>query len=176
MSRGRNGRVALFGFSILFAVAACSDGTAPALQAPADASAATYGYTLIECPVNEDAYATATLGARGGSLRLEGHELSLPLGAVLAPTKFELRAPASNYMEIRIRANDAAGYAFRTPATITIDYSRCTRSNIDKNPLTVWKIDPVTKELLRNMGGVDDKAARTVTFQTDGLSTFSIAR
>jgi hypothetical protein len=146
------------------------------LEAPAVASAATYGHTLIECPVNEDAYATATLGARGGSLRLDRHELSLPLGAVLAPTKFELRAPVSNYMEIRIRANDQTGFVFQKPATVIIDYSRCTRSNIDKDPLSVWKIDPNTKELIRNMGGVDDKEARTVTFQAEGLSTFSIAR
>jgi hypothetical protein len=176
MSRGRNGRVALMGIGILFVFAACNDGTAPMLEAPADASAATYGHTLIECPVNEDAYAAATLGARGGSLRLDRHELNLPRGAVQAPTKFELRAPVSNYMEIRIRANDQAGFNFRAPATVTIDYSRCTRSNIDKDPLTVYKIDPETKALLRNMGGVDDKAARTVTFHTDDLSTFSIAR
>jgi hypothetical protein len=176
MSRGRNGRVALVGISIFFAIAACSDRTAPMLEAPADASAATSGHTLIECPVNEDSYATATLDARGGSLRLDGHELSLPLGAVVAPTKFELRAPASNYMEIRIRANDQAGFDFWAPATVTFDYSRCTRSNIDKIDLTVWKIHPETKALLRNMGGVDDKAARTVMFQTNDLSTFSIAR
>jgi hypothetical protein len=176
MSRGHSSRMALVGIGIFFAFAACKEGTAPMLEAPAVASAATYGHTLIECPVNEDAYATATLGARGGSLRLDRHELSLPLGAVLAPTKFELRAPVSNYMEIRIRANDQTGFVFQKPATVIIDYSRCTRSNIDKDPLSVWKIDPNTKELIRNMGGVDDKEARTVTFQAEGLSTFSIAR
>jgi hypothetical protein len=176
MSRGRSSRIALVGISIFFVFAACNDGTAPMLEAPGDASAAMYGHTLIECPVNEDAYATTTLGAKGGSLRLDRHELSLPLGAVLAPTKFELRAPVSNYMEIRIRANDEAGFKFQKPATIIIDYSRCTRSNIDKDPLSVYKIDPETKALLRNMGGIDDKAARTVTFHTDDLSTFSIAR
>jgi hypothetical protein len=176
MSRGRNGRIALIGIGMFFAFSACSDQAEPGPLTPVDPSAATYGHTLIECPVNEEDFATATLGATGGSLRLKGHELSLPLGAVLTQTQFELRAPVSNYMEIRIRANDQAGFEFRTPVTITIDYSRCTRSNIEKDPLTVWKIDPQTKQLLQHMGGVDDKAARTVMFQTDGLSTFSIAR
>lgn len=176
MSRARNGRMSLIGVTIFFAISACSDQAESGLLAPVDASAATYGHTLIECPVNEEDYATGTLGATGGSLSLKGHELSLPLVAVLAPTKFELRAPVSNYMEIRIRANDLAGFEFRKSATVTIDYSRCTRSNIEKDPLTVWKIDPETKQLLKHMGGVDDKVARTVTFTTDGLSTFSIAR
>lgn len=176
MSRGRNGRMTLIGIATVFAVSGCSDQAGPGPLTPVEPSAATYGHTLIECPVSEESFATATLGARGGSLRVKGHELSLPLNAVLTQTKFELRERVSNYMEIRIRANDQAEFEFRTPVTITIDYSRCTRSNIEKDPLTVWKIDPQTKQLLQHMGGVDDKAARTVMFETDGLSTFSIAR
>lgn len=178
MSHSRLGRFALIGAATLFSISACSDGVAPDLLAPSDVSAAstTYGHTLIECPVNEAKSATETLTAQGGVLRLDGHELRLPLGAITAPKKFELAAPVSNYMEIRIRAGGGDSFTFERPATITIDYSRCTRSNIDKDPLSVWKIDPETKELLHYLGGVDDKEARTITFQTDSLSTFSIAR
>jgi hypothetical protein len=178
MSYLRSGPIALMGVATFFAISACSDGIAPDRLAPEGASAAstTSGYTLVECPVEEEKTAAETLTAQGGVLRLDGHELRLPLGAITAPRKFEMAAPVSNYMEIRIRAGNQDSFKFDRPATITIDYSRCTRSNIDKDPLSVWKIDPVTKELLQYVGGVDDKVARTVTFQTDGLSNWSIAR
>jgi hypothetical protein len=166
----------MVGIATFFAISACSDPAGTDRLAPADLEAATYGHTLIECPVNEQKSASATLDARGGTLRLDGHQLTLPLVAVSAPTAFTLAAPVSNYMEIRIRAGGHDDFAFDRPATITIDYSRCTRSNIDKAELSVWKIDPVTKTLIQNMGGVDDKEARTITFQTGTLSTWSIAR
>jgi hypothetical protein len=169
-------RFAMVGLSIFFAISACSDVAAPPRLAPEPSEAATFGATLIECPVNEHKSAAATLGPEGGKLRLEGHEMSLPLVAVAAPTPFTLSAPVSNYMEIRIHAGGAGHFEFDQPATITIDYSRCTRSNIDKASLSVWKIDPATKTLIQNMGGIDDKAARTLTFQSGTLSTWSIAR
>jgi hypothetical protein len=166
---------AMVGLTTFVAISACSDPAGMDQLAPTEPSAA-YGRTLFECPVNEQKSVSATLDARGGTLRLDRHQMTLPLVAVTAPTPFTLAAPVSNYMEVRIRANDQDDFAFAQPATITIDYSRCTRSNIDKVELTVWKIDPVTKTLIQNMGGIDDKEARTITFTTGTLSTWSIAR
>jgi hypothetical protein len=40
----------------------------------------------------------------------------------------------------------------------------------------VWHIDPLTKTFLEDMGGVDDKVARTVTFSTDHFSGYAIAQ
>lgn len=167
---------AMVGIGIFCVMSACSDTAGPERLAPDALDAATYGRTLIECPVNEGRSVSATLGATGGSIRLDGHQFSLPLVAVTVPTPFRMAAPVSNYMEVSIKANDKDDFVFDRPATITIDYSRCTRSNIEKAELTVWKIDPVTKTLIQNMGGVDDKEARTITFQTGTLSTWSIAR
>jgi hypothetical protein len=167
---------AMVAISTFVAMSACSDTAGPDRLAPHEPDPATFGRALVECPVNEQKSVSATLGASGGTIRLEGHELNLPLVAVTAPTRFTLAAPVSNYMEIRIHANDQDDFQFGRPATITIDYSRCNRSNIDKAELTVWKIDPVSKTLIRNMGGVDDKAARTITFESETLSTWSIAR
>jgi len=176
MSHHRLAPFALVGLATIFTVSACSDVVEPDRIPAPDATAASFGHSLIQCPTKEETLITETLAARGGVIRLNRHELRLPVAAITAPTPFEVRESTSNHMEIRLRANDADGYRFRTPVTITIDYSRCTRSNIEKGPLTVWKIDPETKSLLEHMGGVDDKDARTVTFQTEHLSTFSIAR
>lgn len=161
----------------LLVLAACSEPSATTEPLhPGALSAASSGPVLIECPVATDTATVGTIDATGGAVQLHNHALRLPLLAVSAPTVFELRAPASNYMELSVRGDDKDSFSFDKPASITIDYSRCTRSNIDHEDLTVWQIDPVTKALLEPMGGVDDKVARTVTFETDHLSTFSLAR
>jgi hypothetical protein len=42
--------------------------------------------------------------------------------------------------------------------------------------LTVWHINPQTKQLLTNMNGVNDAALRRITFTTDHLSGYAIAQ
>ncbi|MBW3552997.1 MAG: hypothetical protein KY466_05790 [Gemmatimonadetes bacterium] len=161
----------------LLLLAGCSDTDAATepLQ-PEAVSLASSGPVLIECPVATDTATTGMIDATGGAVLLNRHALRLPLLAVSSPTPFELRAPVSNYMELSVRGDQKDSFSFNKPVSITIDYSRCTRTNIDHGDLTVWQIDPVTKALLEPMGGVDDKVARTVTFETDHLSTYSLAR
>jgi len=77
-------------------------------------------------------------------------------------------------MEISVQAGDFLSFLFNQPVSITIDYSRCNRTDIDNLALTVWHIDPVTNQLLENMGGVDDKTQRTITFTTSHLSTYAV--
>lgn len=161
----------------LLLLAGCSDtDTATEPLRPDALSLASVGPVLIECPVSTDTASTGTIGAIGGAVHLNNHALRLPMLAVTDPTPFEVRAPVSNYMELTVRGNGQDSFSFAKPGWITIDYSRCTRTNIDHGDLTVWQIDPVTKALLEPMGGVDDKVARTVTFETDHLSTYSLAR
>ena len=143
--------------------------------APQEAAFAASGSTLVECPVSETRSTSATLGLLGGTVSLDGHSITLPAGAVLVPTQITLSVPASNYMEIDIRANDLESFEFEKPVTIVASYARCTRSNLDKEALSAWHIDTTTKALLEDMGGVDDKAARTVTFDSGHLSGFAIA-
>lgn len=153
----------------------CGDAGDPLALAPAEPSFASSGPVLVECPTETSDSATGTIGVLGGVVALGQHALRLPLQAVLVPREFSVATPVSNYMELTVRASGEESFLFNRPGTITIDYSRCTRSNIDKAPLSVWQIDPQTKELLEHMGGVDDKDARTVTFETGHLSTFAIA-
>lgn len=161
---------------VALGLAACGEAPTDAALAPDQPSFASSGPVLVECPVDSSIATTGTLDASGGSIRLLNHELALPLLAVSGPTSFALEAPVSNYMELAVTANGAESFQFNKVVNITIDYSRCTRSNIDKAPLSVWQIDPVTKALIEPMGGVDDKESRTITFQTDHLSTYSIAQ
>jgi hypothetical protein len=135
----------------------------------------TAGTNLIECP---NAIATSSLALvtpLGGIVSLGGTSISVPAGAVLAPTLIRVTVPASKYMEVDISVPGLEHFNFELPVTVTVSYARCTRADIDKSPLTAWYIDGATKALLENMGGVDDKSARTVTFTTPHLSGYALA-
>lgn len=160
-------------FSIT-ALAGCAEPTAPTESLrPVLGTAA--GPALVECPTSETQRASAEIGPLGGSVSVAGSKVIVPLGALLLPTTITLTVPESNYMEIGVTANDLEHFEFIDAVTVTIDYSRCTRSNIDKGALSVWYIASSTKALLEHMGGEDDKLARTVTFTTDHLSSYAVA-
>lgn len=167
-------RLIAMAFGLAF-LTACGEAGDPVSLQPDQAAFASTGPVLVECPNNTEESATGTVKATGGSIKLHKHELRLPPQAVNSPQGFRVATPVSNYMELKLKADGHDHFNFKRAGTVTIDYSRCTRSNVDKAPLSVWQIDPHTKELLEHMGGVDDKEARTVTFETDHLSTFSIA-
>lgn len=170
-------RVAGASVMVLLGLAACDQSSSP-LTSVSDAGpslASSSGAVLVECPSNVTTSAEDTIGSLGGSVELANHRLELPALAVLQPTVFTLTDPAAKYMLLDLKGDGQESFGFEEPAAVTIDYSRCSRSNIDQAELSVWKVDPETKELLRNMGGVDDKAARTITFTTDSLSMYSLA-
>ena len=133
------------------------------------------GSALVECPSTTSYETSGSVLPLGGSVSLRGHSVALPLGAVIAPASIGIAEPASRYMLIDLSANGEDHWQFQAPITVTISYARCSRANIDKGPLSVWLVDPATGELLENMGGVDDKLTRTITFQTDHFSGYAIA-
>jgi hypothetical protein len=130
---------------------------------------------LVECPTSETLTTQAIIGPLGGTVSLGGTSIRIPLGAVTVPTLITVTVPASRFVEVEVQANDLISFLFQTPVSITIDYSRCNRSDVDQAPLTVWYIDSATKEPLENMGGQDDKSRRRITFETGHLSGYAIA-
>ena len=174
MYGNRSARLLALAIGLGFAASACDQPSSPHEpdMAPQRSSS---GPVIVECPSDYTFANEGQLGSVGGEIGLAKHKLSLPALAVVGLHNFRLEESASKFMELTVNANGQESFAFRKPVTITLDYSRCTRSNIDHASLSVWKIDPVTKQLLKHMGGVDDPIARTVTFTTDSLSTYVIA-
>jgi hypothetical protein len=167
---------ALFPLFAAFLVSCADAGPLePGAPSATPAFSTTFGATLLECPTEVERSTSGVVGPMGGSIELDGHRLELPMGAVLRPTTFRLTIPAGNYMQVAVTGNDQARFEFRQRASMTIDYSRCTRSNIDKVQLVIYHIDGSSKTLLTNLGGSDDKVARTVTIGTDHLSDYAIA-
>lgn len=162
------------------ALTACSEPTAPSVSESVDGTSniSLQSGGLVACPTNESQSTFDLLGGGGGIVALGGTQVIIPDGALpsLGLSLVRLRIPASSYVEIDVSVNDLVDFDFHRPVTVVIDYSRCTRSDIDRAPLTVWYINPVTKAFIADMGGVDDKVARTVTFQTDHFSGYAIAQ
>ncbi|MGH7463738.1 MAG: hypothetical protein ACREK1_01100 [Longimicrobiales bacterium] len=161
-------------FAAILLTTACGDtGPTEITGAP---QAISSGPVLVECPTAETRSVSGTLDLLGGTIRLDGHSLTLPVGALLLPTEFTLTVPASRFVEVHVTANGQHGFEFLETAAITISYERCTRNNIAGGGLTAYKIDPATKALLKHMGGIDDTLLRRVTFSTDSLSGYAIAQ
>ena len=159
--------------TLLLTTLSCGEEHATGVVDPKTSSSSSP--TLVECPTTETRTTQAIIGPLGGTVSLGGTSIRIPLGAVTVSTLITVTVPASRFVEVDVRANDLTAFLFRTPVSVTIDYSRCNRSDIDQAPLTVWYIDSATKELLENMGGRDDKARRRITFETGHLSGYAIA-
>lgn len=160
---------------------ACSDApTAPKPAQPAAPPAASpllwfSGPTYLQCPNYTPQSTTGVIGPLGGLLSLGNYVVSIPEGAVDAPTLFQLTIPASRYMKVDVTAVGFDHFLFQTPISVTVDYSRCPVSATEGKPLEVWYVSPLLNIPLDNMGGVDDPANRRITFTTGHLSGYVIA-
>jgi hypothetical protein len=130
--------------------------------------------TLLVCPSSTTLSTTSIIGSLGGVLSVDGTSVTIPANAVLAPTSFTLTVPASRYVEIEVTAGDADHFLFSQPVQVAVDYSRCGGGWLLSSPHQAWNIDPNTKALLENMGGVDEKLTRTVVFSTLHFSGYAL--
>lgn len=133
--------------------------------------------TPLVCPTDSTQQSTVGLiGLLGGQLTLGRNQLTIPLGAVLSLTGFQITLPPGNAVEADVSAVGLTSFLFQSPVSITIDYSRCPPGAVpDGATLQVVYIDSQTKQILAAMGGVNDPFARTITFQTSHLSGYEVA-
>ena len=168
----------LLAIALLAALGSCSEPrtTEPAAPGGSGSLGGASNPQLVECPSSQTLTASATaLATEETTIAIGATTVVVPVGAVLEPTLIELTIPASRYVEIRLRANGAEHYKFALPIAVTIDYQRCTRSDVLSNPLDAAYIDVETKAVLYKMGGVDSKLTRSVLFTTDHFSGYAIA-
>ncbi|HEX2206894.1 MAG TPA: hypothetical protein VHG93_04375 [Longimicrobium sp.] len=167
-------RSAALSLSVL-AAASCTDAPAAGgITAPEGALASnSSGPTPLECPVDSTVSASGLVGPLGGVVGVGGHQLVIPPLAVLLPTQFTVTVPASQYVRVDVTAGNGQHFQFRKPVTLTLSYARCTRSDIDKENLRIYYVDD-NNAILEDLGGTDDKNARTVTTGTDHLSGYLI--
>ncbi|HUF13750.1 MAG TPA: hypothetical protein VMN78_11665 [Longimicrobiales bacterium] len=133
------------------------------------------GATLIHCPTSQSKAAERRLLPPGGIVVLDRHEVIVPLGALRRIADIGIQVPVSRHMRVDLTVNDQEHWQFHKLVTVTIDYSRCSDEALGRNPLSVWHIDSRTGELLEEMGSVDDRLLKQITFVTDHFSGYAIA-
>ena len=164
---------------LALALVACSTdgsltGPEPVQQSVA-ASVQSSGPTLLSCPTEFSTSVSRRIGPKGGMLNLAGTKLRVPAGAVPVETEFVLTIPASPYLELDISAVGHEHYRFAAPVEVTVNYARCRGTEVELAPLSAWHIDLETRDFLENMGGLESKAGKKITFETSHLSGYAIA-
>ena len=132
------------------------------------------GTALITCPAPAAQTSSGLIGPLGGVLAVGGIRLIVPMNAVLAPTSFTVTVPASNYLEIDVKAGDADHFVVARPVIVAIDYGRCGLPRFH-SALSAWNIDPDTKALLEEMPSVDCQLTQTIIFSTIHFSGYAVA-
>lgn len=160
---------------VLIALIAGCSGERASIVDPLTGRTASGGPGLIACPSSETQSVSGIIGPLGGVLETGHTRVNFPVGALSSLQPVTLTVPASNYAEIDVTVNGLLHYVFSQPVSVTIDYSRCASAQLDSTPLSVWYIDSQSKAMLENMGGVDDKAAHTITFSTGHFSGYAVA-
>jgi len=165
---GRSVRILGGAILAMAVLGSCRDGFGPPPGPDTQA-------TLLSCPSSQTQATSLAIGTAGGTVALGGTSVNIPLGALTGTTTVELTIPAGQYMEVDLTVNGGQHIDFLQPVVVTIDYSRCSRSDTFLRALSVWNIDPATKALIENMGGVDNKLTQSITFTTPHFSGFAVA-
>lgn len=171
-------RIPQIGLAILLAALVGCPGDSSSPTAPTRESGPSTSLfsspALIACPSATTQTNSGLIGPLGGVLSAGGVVVTIPAGALLAPTQFTLTVPASQYLEIDVKADGADHYVFQREVAVAIDYGRCGVPPLHA-PLTAWNIDPDTKALLEQMPTVDAQLTHTVIFSTIHFSGYAVA-
>ena len=165
--------------AVAAALTACSEPTtAPSSdESPPSLSGTEIGApSLLQCQRTFFDITWGILGPLGGLLSLDGHSIVVPPLALDRLAFITLRTPSTRFVEIEARVNGQDHFDFGQPITVTLDYSRCRPWQLGPEPVTVWQIDPDTKAFIQDMGGVDDRVNKRITFTTDHFSGYAVAQ
>ena len=124
----------------------------------------------LVCPITTENAVRAEIGPNGGTVALGGHSVHFPPGAVAEPVQVKLTVPASRHVEVDISVNGREHYRLARPVLVTMSYDRCGANLPAGGRMTVWHYDRSTERLLEQMGSLDDRASRSVSFVTNHFS------
>ena len=123
---------------------------------------------------------TRKIGSSGGIIRICGHELAIPRGAI--PDRLEVSItfsePESDYIKVTIEAEGHNSFHFREghPAILTMSYKRKDEDLLPGEVLRVYQVRPEDDTIIGepSLIGAADQAREEVKVRLDHLSGYVI--
>ena len=159
-------------------VAACRDGgptAGPRTDSMQSPTTTINGVKLVLSPpshrLRPAATATAVIGPEGGSISVDGAELTVPPGAVDQPVEFTAKNLLDGLYAYRFGPN---GLQFNVPATLSIRVDSAVegleptdfRIAVASDDASDWQI----------VGGVYDPVTQTVTTKIEHFTTYALCQ
>lgn len=129
---------------------------------------------VLRCGSATEESRTKTIGSGTTIVNLRGHQLKIPAGAAPAGTEITLSVPASERVEVHIRANGQEQFRFGAPVELTISYARCRDEDLPRGDLHIYRLTPDLADIEQDLGGRDDRRGKKVTTDLDHLSGYLV--
>lgn len=119
---------------------------------PPNVAARTTTTAYYQVPGNDGStgLATGLIGKEGGTITLGEHQLTVPAGAVSAPTVFTMEIADEKYITVLLTAIqgtlDIGEKGFAKPVRLTLSYSTATEPVAESRLLILWVKDDGTFE------------------------------
>lgn len=137
-----------------------------------DAAPGGSGYTVVKEKDITVGTVTAVIGVAGGRMTLGKHVLSVPAGAVDAPTTFVMTRVGDDLRfsltATQLLLNDVGSRGFKAPVTLTISYQDAATPPLDETKLRIIWIQSATAQQVQ--ASTVDVTGKKVSA---GLSHFS---
>lgn len=123
---------------------------------------------------------TEVVGLLGGRITVAGHTLTVPAGAVSAPTTFTVRALDNGHIEVELhamvqgllgRSIDIGAAGFRKPVTVSLTYARATNVT-DAQRLKIMRLNANGRHEV--LASTVSENAHTVSAQLDHFARYAL--
>ncbi len=141
----------------------------PGLQAHHDRTRRPAG--LLRCEDLPYATSTRTIGRDGGSIRVGPHVLTIPAGALDAPTRITMTAPRGR--GVNEVSFEPEGLRFDRPASLTMSYANCNSRRRDVPKRIAYTDDDL--DIRYYLASSDNSYSKKVTAKLDHFSRYVIA-
>ena len=125
---------------------------------------------LLKCSDLPYAQSTATIGPDGGTISAGPHTLTIPAGALNAPTQITMTAP--NGMGVNAVQFQPEGLRFNKPASLTMSYANCSIISVLLPKKIVYTSDAL--QILETLLSADNIFTRKVTGRVNHFSDYVV--
>jgi hypothetical protein len=124
---------------------------------------------LLRCEPQDYAGSAAIIGPNGGTIKVGGHELVIPKGALAREELIVAEAPPSSLVDVRFSPH---GLQFGKPAQLTLSYKDCVRPTSSEFLIAYLGEG---RQVLELPPSVDHKGNNEVEAAIDHFSRYAVA-